>query len=259
MSKWIIQHTKLLTWLFIAIDAVFAFLFAYFEILKPIYIFIIYMIAIIAFVAIVNTISIKYFKKIMAEFEQTCKPQQIIEYLNICYKNNPKNIVNQMNYVVALMLDKNNMQTARMLMETMQIDKIPEKSANLRYIYYNNLCLIYIDLNELDKAEDAYIKALDYNNKIKQPLFKLKNQAKLSSLACELATKKNNIEEALTYLPKLKKDTLLERVSYALHLGRIYIAQNEIEKAREQLSFVVEHASEICDGQEAKELLLNLS
>ncbi len=259
MAKWIIKHTKLLTLLFIAISVILIMLASGLKIMKPIYLWLIFLIATFAFVITINTLSMKYLKNVAAEFENTCQPEKYIELLMLYYKSNPKSIVNQMNYSVALMLDRNNIQTARMLMETINANKIPEKSASLKYVFYNNLTLIYIETNELERAEEAYNRAEDYYNKIKNEAIKAQHTPRLASLACSIALKKNDLEKALTYLPKLKNDTLLAKVSYALVLAKIYILKNEINKAKEQLSFVIENAGKICDGQEAIELLSNIS
>lgn len=259
MSKWISTHIKLILYAYIALSVVAILLLSYNNVLNPIYIWLIFLAVTIAFFVSVNIISYKCIQKISSDFESTCIPYEYIEFLTKCYKNNPKNTVNQMNYAVALLLDKNNIEKARMVMELIQVEKIPFKQTNLKYIYYNNLCIIYLELNELAQAEEAYKKALYYYKQIKNEAYKAQCESRIASLACELAIKKEDIEKALSYLTRVRTDTLLARVSHALALAKIQIMQNEAEKAREQLNFVIEHGQYISEGQEAKELLSKLT
>ena len=105
----------------------------------------------------------------------------------------------------------------------------------------------------------AYKKALEFDAAIKNEAQKLRNKPYIASIACELSIRKNDVERSISYLPHLKNDTLLSKCSYALMLAKIYIMQNETEKAKEQLSFVIKNASKISLGQEASELLKNIS
>ncbi len=250
--KWLIKNTKLIKRLLLLVFVTVAFALAFNDV-KVIYMFLICFCIYAIPVLIISFLPRIYFQNVIKRFEETCNPEEYVEYLTLYYKSYPKLPLNQANYAVALMLDRSKLREARMIMETLDMNKIYGNALN--FILYNNLCTLYIDLNELDKAESAYIKALEYDASIKNEAQRLRNKHYIASLACDLAIKKNDPEKALSYIPNMKNETLLDKSRNALFLGKIYLLQNETEKAKEQLEFVIKNAPKINSGQEAKELL----
>ena len=250
--KWLIKNSRLLRFLLFIILIVVAFTTAFSD-MKTIYV---YLISLSVYVIPMLALFIaprKWFAKIAKEYETTCDPKEYKEAIELFYKASPKAPINQANYAVALMLDKEKLHEARMIMETLPMDRIYGNTLN--FVLYNNFCTLYLDLNELDKAEECYNKALELDSKIKNEAQKQINKTHIAALGCDLAIKKNDPEKALSLLEHHKQETLLQKSGHALLLGKIYLLQNEKEKAKEQLSFVVENASKINLGQEARALL----
>lgn len=254
--RFIIKNAKLVNYLLIALICILEIILLLSDVMNSFLAMLLcFVLFLIVFLSI-NIASIKYMQKIAKKFSNTCEPDEYCETLRLFYKGNPKSISNQINYAVSLIIpNTNGFEQARMIMETIDVNKISEKSAGLRHIYYNNLCSIYTYLNEIEKAENAHLKAIEYFNKIKTEAEKAQHVSRIALLTAELQIKKGDYDGALESLENHKEITLYDKISHAVALGEIYLNKNEIEKAREKLSFASEHGSKICDGQRAKSLL----
>ena len=254
--KWLIKNLKIIKLLLLAMLFVLAFALG-FNGIRGITLFLICLAAYGIPILVLTFLPRIHLQKIAREFENTCDPKEYAEVLTLHYKSNPKMIINQANYAVALMFDRSKLQEARMVMETLPLNKIYGNM--FQFIVYNNFCSLYLDLDEIDKAEESYLKSLEFDAKIKKEASRLHNKHYIAINGCELAVKKNDIEKALSYLPFIKNDTLCSRCAYALSLAKIYLIQNETEKAKEQLEFVMKNANKTNMGQEAKELFEKIS
>lgn len=258
--KILIKHARLISYLLIALVCVLEIILLIFDVLNPALVMLLCFVFYLCAIVLINLVSIKYLQRIAKEFSESCEPSEYCETLRLFHKGNPKSIPNQINYAVSLIIsDTNNFEQARMIMETIDVNKIPEKSVGLRHIYYNNLCSIYTHLNEIEKAEASHLKAIEYYNKIKTDKEKAQHVSRIALLTAELQIKKGDYDKALLTLEDHKEITLYDKISHSVALGEIYLNKNEIEKAREKLSYAIEHGSKICDGQRAKALLEKLS
>lgn len=258
--KFLIKNAKLISYILIALVCMLEIILLLSNVMNPLLSILLCFVLFVTAILSINILSIKYLQKIAVEFSNTCDPEEYCETLRLFYKGNPKSISNQINYAVSLILaDADGFEKARMIMETIDVSKISEKLAGLRHIYYNDLCTIYTHLNEIEKAENAYAKAIEYFNKIKTDKEKAQHVSRIALLTAELQVKKCNYGEALALLENHKEITLYDKVSHAVVLGEIYLYQNEKEKAKEKLTFVIENGSKIADSQRAKILLEKLS
>ncbi len=258
MDKFIVKHSKLLTWIFIIIACVFITLAEYFSTLGRIYIILIFISVSLLFGLIINSIPYRKLKSIIKEYQITCKPKEYIEYTELMYKYNPKSYITQMNYASALAQKMETQEKALEIMLSVALNKIPPKHPHVFFVYNLNLSAIYSALNNAAKAEENYNLAFGFNDMITNPKIKEENISRLSGIASDIAIMKNDAEQAKAHLEKFNANCQLLKVTYAYNLARIYILENEIEKAKEQLEFVIQNASEIQEGQESIKLLEKL-
>ena len=258
MDKFIVKHSKLLTRIFIIFASVFIALASYFSQASPLYIFLIYVITCLLFCLVINSIPYRKLNSIIKEYQITCKPKEYVEYAEFMYKYNPKSYITQINYASALAQKMEMQEKALEIMLSVALSKIPPKQTQVFFVYNLNLSAIYSALNNAAKAEEHYNIAFGFNDMITNPKIKEENISRLSGIASDIAIMKNDAEQAKAHLEKFNANCQLLKVTYAYNLARIYILENEIEKAKEQLEFVIQNASEIQEGQESIKLLEKL-
>ncbi|MBQ4509430.1 MAG: hypothetical protein II984_01790 [Clostridia bacterium] len=259
MAKWIIKNAKAILWIFISLISVAMILCSYFEVMNRVYILVIYIASYPLFIFLMNIIPRFKYTKVIKEYQSTCNPDEYIEYSTLYFNSNPQSPINQMNYAAALSQKRENREKVLEIMLSVNLNKIPPKSTQAFFIYYMNLSGFYLEADNIEKAEECYNLASQFNETISNIQIKLQNSARLSGVACKICIKKNDTQNARMHLLKAPKSNLIFKVVNALDLAHIYILENKTEKAKEQLSFVIQNASQISEGQEAKEILEKIS
>ena len=217
----------------------------------------IYVMLVVLMFTLLTVITTKTTQRLMSIFEDTCDPTEIFDFFEHLYIKYSKNVVYQINHSFVLSLSgRKNEQKA--FLEGIDINK-HQKNSLICFIYYNNLFNAYYSLNEQDKMEQAYENAIKYYNAIKSEKTKKCYEKSINELNLDYAILRCNVEDAISYIEKKPQNKLLDKVDYSLSMAKILIMQNEAEKAKEYLSFVIQNANKISLGQEAKEILVKIS
>ena len=212
----------------------------------------IYVFLVVSMFAALTSITVKTEKRLMSIFAKTCDPAELFDVFEHLYKINSKNIVYQINHSFVLSISGKSYELKAFL-EGIDITK--QKNIALRFIYYNNLFDAYYTLNMHNEMEQAYLNALKCYNEMKSEKMKKSYENAINALCLDYAIAKGEANKALIHIEKISNDDLLQKAIYSFCMAKINLLQNEIEKAKEHLNFVIQNASKISLGQEAKELL----
>ncbi len=216
----------------------------------------------IAFNLIANLIVHLCAKKKCIRFASSCNPTEYFEFIEILYNSCPKNFIYTLDYCSMLVnSDSSNYQIAKDILEGFDLSRFSKKIYYpLVAIYYNNLCDVYMNLDELDKAEEAYGKMLAiFSTPEAKEGFKPHLFSTLALTTAEISVKKGDYEKALAEIEKHEKTDLLEKVKHAFALANIYIGLGETEKANVELNYVIENGNKLAIVPKAKELIQQMN
>ena len=226
-------------------------------------IFSIYIIWVFACSLLFNRLSNKRTEKNNALFENC----QVVEYINAFEKILKKNKDLSMHKFIKVNLSSgyiNNDEHKRALELLLSINrKFPDDYNGLVYIscYYSNLFLCYAETGDLDNAAKALdnIKNVLKNPKLKSPWWDscfLNWQQKCVLLDMYRGNYNNAEKYFLTMLDIAT--TTINKVSFGYYLSQIYIKQQNYEKSKEYLDFVIKYGGDTYFLDRAKESLIKI-
>ena len=256
MDKWITKNQTTIFKILAIVFVLIAILFAKFTNSGSLTACAIYVILVVLTFVALTAITVKTEKRLASIFSKTCDPTDLFDLYESMYKKNRKNFVCQINHSFVLSISGKRYELKAFL-EGIDITK--QKNTTLCFIYYNNLFDAYYTLNMQNEMEQAYLNALKCYDAIKNEKLKKSYENAINSLCLDYATAKGDVNKALIYIEKIFKDELLHKAVYSFCMAKINLLQNETEKAKEHLNFVIQNASKISLGQEAKELLEKIS
>ena len=216
----------------------------------------------IAFNLIGNFIVSFSAKKKCLRFQSSCDPTEYLDFIETLYRRSPKNLLYTIDYCSMLVIsDSSNYQLAKNILENFDLTPFSKKIFYpIVASYYNNLCDVYMFLDEIEEAQKAYEKMLAiFSTPEAKEGFKPHLFSTLALTTAEIYIKKGDYETALTEIGRHETPDLFEAIKHALTLGKIYISTNETAKAKEQLEYVIENGRKLSTSKEASKLLEEIS
>lgn len=131
-----------------------------------------------------------------------------------------------------------------------------------RAVYYNNLCLYFLDMGDLASAENALN---DMRASLDNPKLKPKLKNALRTIYYTTYTEKlfllnmakgdyGGAEQIFT-VQYYREDTMYAKVKAVFTLGRIYLHEGRTKDAESAFQYVIEHGNKLSLVQEAKQRL----
>ena len=144
------------------------------------------------------------------------------------------------------------------ILQQINIDRFPATSPFVKFVYYNNLCDILTMLERFEEAEIWYRKASQIYEDLPANRLKQRMDHTVHMNEIEALYREGDYASALRKLSRLACKTQRAIVEAALLAARCNLKQEEFDKAREKLQYVIDHGNKLFAAEEAKHLLADL-
>lgn len=200
-------------------------------------------------------------KKPLQTLTRQCDPYPFLAEMceQLSYPYNPihKQMI-QVNYAMALRQTGNYARSLEVL-NSIPIDDESRTPPFLRYVYYNNLSDIYIQLKQYDEAEFFYQRSLMVYAALKDGKVKQNFSRSFYSGKAESLFRRGEYSEAIAQLAQVPCNNLLDKVENAMLSAKCNMGLGNTEKAKEDLEFIICHGNKLYYVHEASSMLTKLS
>ena len=208
----------------------------------------------------VNTMPERLMKEPLEILEQQCDPYPLLaemeRQLPLC-KEDLQGQLTRINYAMALS-QTGQYETALQILEAIDIDRFPGTSPVVRYVYCNHLCDLLTRLDRFPEADGWYHRAQQIYEQIPGSRLKQRMEYNVTMNDIEALYREGDYASALRRLSRLSCKTQRSLMSAALLAARCNLKQEEYEKAREKLQYIITNGNKLFAVEEAKQLLSTL-
>ncbi len=189
-----------------------------------------------------------------------CDPYPYLEQTELLLTYKLTDMAHQLLLIdqAAILLALGKEQEAYDTLTSMNIDKYSGILPVYKASYYNNLACSCLLLNKNEEARIWFDKSQLIEHDIRNPKMKKLLAWGQSTTYAELLYNEGNYTEALDVLSEVQAETLQQKVSYAMLLGKLFVASKDYSKAAEYLNFVCINGNRMHAVTEAKSLLEKL-
>ena len=205
----------------------------------------------------ISRASVRLLKKPLAQLHHDCDPYPILDEIKLqqSYPGNERvKQIRIINYATALR-EIGEYEKARMLMESINVDKCANMPMVFKVIYYNNRMDLCVLTGKTQEALIWYGKAMQIYHDMKPG--KAKTQLN-SSLEINRALHhfcNGDYSQTLRILEMVEPKHLQEKIEINMLSARTYLAMGELEQARNRLRYVAQNGNKLYFATEARALL----